>query len=51
MFDTFKHFVIDLLLMFNWHNFYLKRRSMDSIVIQFAFGNPTGGTVNWFYFI
>ena len=25
-------------------------KEIHSIVIQFAFGNPTGGTVNWFYF-
>ena len=50
--------------MFNLHNFYLKIyilfvylvcwqyfKEIHSIVIQFAFGNPTGGTVNWFYFI
>ena len=26
-------------------------KEIHSIVIQFAFGNPTGGTVNWFYFV
>ena len=26
-------------------------KEIHSIVIQSAFGNPTGGTVNWFYFI
>ena len=64
MFYTFKQFFIDLPLMFNLHNFYLKIyiwfvclvcwqdfKEIHSIVIQFAFGNPTGGTVNWFYFV
>ena len=64
MFNTFKQFFIDLPLMFNLHNFYLKIyiwfvclvcwqyfKEIHSIVIQSAFGNPTGGTVNWFYFI
>ena len=26
-------------------------KEIHSIVIQFAFGNPTGVTVNWFYFV
>ena len=26
-------------------------KEIHSIVIQFAFGNPPGGTVNWFYFM
>ena len=26
-------------------------KEIYSMVIQFAFGNPTGGTVNWFYFV
>ena len=64
MFNTFKNIFLDLPLMFNLHNFYLKIyiwfvclvfwqyfKEIHSIVIQFAFGNPTGGTVNWFYFI
>ena len=49
--------------MHNFYLYYIKRniyifvcllagyKEIHSIVIQFAFGNPTGGTVNLFYFV
>ena len=40
-------FFIYLFCLVCWQYF----KEIHSIVIQLAFGNPTGGTVNWFYFV